>query len=63
MRKPCTFRQRDVEAAIRAVKSQGYRVARLRITRDGTIDVDVGNPSRTADGLAPEGAAKAKAGK
>lgn len=33
----CTFRQRDVAAAIRAVEATGKRIARVEIGKDGTI--------------------------
>jgi hypothetical protein len=36
-RDPLTFRQRDVTAAIKAVKAAGYSVARIEIDRDGKI--------------------------
>jgi hypothetical protein len=38
-RDPLTFRQRDVTAAIKAVKAAGYGVARVEIDRDGKIVV------------------------
>ena len=40
----CTFRKRDVEMAIKAVKDGGCDVSRVRITNDGTIDVITGPP-------------------
>jgi hypothetical protein len=36
-RDPLTFRQRDVTAAIKAVKAAGYTVARVEIDREGKI--------------------------
>jgi len=45
----CTFRQRDVTAAIKAVAAAGEKVARVKIDKDGTIVVVTGKP---ADNLA-----------
>lgn len=36
-RGPATFRQRDLERAIRATEAAGKRVARIEVGRDGTI--------------------------
>jgi dTDP-glucose pyrophosphorylase len=37
MRRPCTFRQRDATALIRAAVAAGYEVARVEMDRDGKI--------------------------
>ena len=36
-RGPATFRQRDVTRALKAAKAAGYPVAKVEISRDGTI--------------------------
>ena len=41
----CTFRQRDVAAAIRAARDAGLSVARVEIGKDGQITVVAGTPS------------------
>jgi hypothetical protein len=46
--KPCTFRKRDVQMAIRAVKDGGCEPSSVRITRDGTIVVGISNPGEQA---------------
>ena len=38
-RKRLTFTQRDVARAIRAAESAGMSIARIRISRDGDIDI------------------------
>jgi hypothetical protein len=43
-RGPTTFRQRDVAAAIRAARQAGIEVARIKILRDGTIEIVSGKP-------------------
>jgi hypothetical protein len=43
-RAPCTFRQRDVAAALRAVRDAGYEVARVEISKDGKIVVVPSKP-------------------
>lgn len=44
-RGPSTFRQRDLTAAIRAVKAAGVGVARVEVDRDGRIVIVPGAPS------------------
>jgi hypothetical protein len=36
----CTFRQRDITAAVRAMSAAGYEVKRIVIDRDGRIVVE-----------------------
>lgn len=43
-RGPATFRQRDMTAAIRAVRAAGVSVARVEVDRDGKIIVIPGKP-------------------
>ena len=44
-----TFRQRDVTAALKAVKAAGVSIARVKITRDG-VEIVPGEPgSETTD--------------
>jgi hypothetical protein len=38
-RAPCTFKQRDLTAAVKAVAKAGVEVARVEIDRDGKIIV------------------------
>lgn len=40
----CTFRERDVTAAIRAAKAGGVSVARIEIHPDGGVTVIAGEP-------------------
>jgi hypothetical protein len=47
-RGPCTFRQRDVTKAVRAVAAAGIEVARVEIDRDGRIIVITGKPTEAA---------------
>lgn len=46
----CTFKQRDVTAAVKAVAKAGVAVARVEIDRDGKIVVTTGK----ADAEAPQ---------
>ena len=41
----CTFRQRDLTAAIKAAAKSGAAIARVEVKRDGTIVVIMGEPS------------------
>ena len=47
-RGPATFRQRDVKAAIRAVRAAGEDVAGVEIDGDGRIRVIVGTTAMPA---------------
>lgn len=44
MKRPATFRQRDVSRAIRAVLATGVGVARVDIGADGKISIHTGSP-------------------
>jgi hypothetical protein len=48
-RQPCTFRQRDVSAAIKAVRAAGFEIARVEITTDGRIIVVTGKPENETE--------------
>ena len=39
-RKPPTFKQRDVTRAVKGAKAAGIEVARVKISKDGTIQVE-----------------------
>ena len=40
----CTFRQRDVTAALKAAVAAGMPVRGVRISAEGNIEVVIGNP-------------------
>jgi hypothetical protein len=44
-RGPCTFKQRDVTAAVKAVVAAGVAVARVEIDREGKIILMTGKAS------------------
>jgi hypothetical protein len=46
----CTFRQRDVTAALKAARDAGAEVARVEIDRDGRIVVIMGKASGNQQG-------------
>jgi len=50
---PLTYRQRDLEAAMRAAKRSGFAVRSIRIDRDGTIVIEAAEAA-AADPAAPE---------
>jgi hypothetical protein len=41
-RKACTFKQSDVTRALLAAKKAGVEVTRIRIAKDGTIEIKTG---------------------
>jgi hypothetical protein len=43
-RGPSTFRQRDLTAAVKAMRAAGCEVARVEIGKDGKITVVAGRP-------------------
>jgi hypothetical protein len=45
----CTFRQRDLKAALKAAEQSGAKVARVEVKPDGTIVVVLGEPAPPAD--------------
>lgn len=40
----CTFRERDVKAAVAAVRKAGVEVAKVEIDKEGKIVIMVGKP-------------------
>ena len=53
-RERLTFRERDVTAAIRAVEKAGHTVARVSISQDGSIVVELAPPVGSATAPGPE---------
>ena len=47
----CTFRQRDVSAAVKAVVAAGCKVARVEIGKDGRIVIVTDEPEPATDDL------------
>lgn len=47
-RKNCTFRQRDLAAALRAAKQTGHAVSKIYIDPDGKICIETGAPAEPA---------------
>lgn len=45
-----TFRQADIERAIRAFEKVGLCVSRARIAPDGTIEIVAGDPDKSDNG-------------
>ena len=45
----CTFRQRDVTKAVKAVAAAGVEIARVEIDRNGKIIVIMGKPAETTE--------------
>jgi len=52
VRAPLTFRQRDVTAAIRAVEAAEHKIARVLISREGDIVMELAPPG--GNGTAPD---------
>jgi len=49
-RTAANFKQDDVKRAIRGAKAAGLEVARVTISRDGSIELDTGNPQSKVGG-------------
>jgi hypothetical protein len=49
-RRPSTFRQRDVAAAIKAAKAAGCEVARIEVDKDGRITLILSNGKEQPSG-------------
>ena len=45
----CTFRQRDMAAAIRAARAAGIEIAKVEVDKDGKIIIVAGKPVETGD--------------
>ena len=45
----CTFRQRDVMAAVKAVVDAGVQVARVEVNKDGNITIIAATGNMTAN--------------
>jgi hypothetical protein len=41
-RGPCTFKQQDVTRALLAAKKAGVDITRIKIGKDGSIEIDTG---------------------
>jgi hypothetical protein len=50
-RGPCTFRQRDLAAAVKAVVAAGCEVARVEVGKDGKIVVVTGKPEEPVNNV------------
>ena len=44
---PCTFKKRDVKAALKAAREAGIEVARVEIGKDGKIVIVAGKPGES----------------
>ena len=53
--RPLTFRERDVQAAIRAVEKTGKSIHAVEIARDGTIRIVTEAPTATVASKRPPG--------
>lgn len=47
----CTFRQRDVTAAVKAVVAAGVPVARVEIDKSGTIRITTSKPGEVGEAI------------
>ena len=56
----CTFKQRDVTAAVKAVAAAGCRVARVELDRNGKLVLVIGEhePSKNGKSNEPENGEK-----
>jgi hypothetical protein len=55
-RRPCTFRARELTAAVKASKAAGVEIAGVEVTKDGTIKVIAGKSAELM--TAPDAARK-----
>ena len=49
-RAPCTFKQRDITAAVKAVTAAGVDVARVEVDKTGRIVIIAGKPGESMSG-------------
>lgn len=49
----CTFKERDVKAAVKAAQAAGLPIAGVEITKDGTIRVIAGSAVSKPDNAGP----------
>lgn len=45
----CTFKQIDVTRAVKGARAAGVDVARIKIGKDGTIQIETGKPTDEPD--------------
>jgi hypothetical protein len=50
----CTFRQRDVTAAVKAVAAAGCKVARVELDTSGKLVLVIGEPEKAKNGNGKE---------
>jgi hypothetical protein len=53
-RSSCTFKQRDVTKAVKAIVAAGVQVERVEIDRAGKIIITAARPMESADGARNE---------
>jgi hypothetical protein len=44
----CTFKQSDLTRALKGARAAGVEVARIKIAKNGTIEIDAGKPQEAA---------------
>ena len=44
-RRPCTFKQRDVTKAVKAIVAAGQQIERVEVSKDGKIVIVTAKPS------------------
>ncbi len=47
---PCTFKKRDVRAAVEAAREAGLEVTRIEVDKDGKIVIIAGKPAENGQG-------------
>ena len=50
----CTFKQRDLTAALKAARAAGVEVRRVEISRDGKMVVVMAKPAETGEATGQE---------
>jgi hypothetical protein len=46
-RRPCTFKQRDVTRAVKAIVAAGVQIERVEVSKDGKIVIVTAKPSES----------------